>query len=155
MGFAEIQVIRPPSYPILHFTLVGVVNSIRLKHNVAQIVQCAPEAAEILSQYGAEKHREIASQLSLNFFVLWTHVFSLLAHREFWYMPSSPRGSVRPIFPMRWTFFRDCVTFVNFCTLNWSQDFVLFRGLHEDVGGSSSRSILNQLSYIFNVAPEF
>ena len=39
---------------------------------------------------------------------------------------------------MRWTFFRDCVTFVNFCALNWSHDFVLFRGLHEDFGGSSS-----------------
>ena len=43
--------------------------------------------------------REIASQVSLSFFVLWTHVFSLLAHREFWYMPSTPRGSVEPIFP--------------------------------------------------------
>ena len=61
--------------------------------------------------------REIASQFSLSFFVLWTHVFSLLAHREFWYMPSTPRGSVGPILPMRWTFSRDCVTFVNFCTL--------------------------------------
>ena len=30
---------------------------------------------------------------------------------------------------MRWTCLRDCVTFVNFCTLDWSQDFVLFRGL--------------------------
>ena len=48
------------------------------------------------------------------FFVLWAQVFSLLAHREFWYMPSTPRGSVGPIFPMQWTFFRDCVTFVNF-----------------------------------------
>ena len=53
--------------------------------------------------------REIASQFSLSFFVLWTHVFSLLAHREFWYMPSTPRGSVGPILPMRWTFSRDCV----------------------------------------------
>ena len=48
--------------------------------------------------------REKASQFSLSFFVLWTHVFSLLAHREFWYMPSTPQGSVRPIFHMRWTF---------------------------------------------------
>ena len=36
-----------------------------------------------------------------------------------------------------------------------SQDFVLFRGLHEDFGGSSSSNILNQVSYIFNVATEF
>ena len=32
---------------------------------------------------------------------------------------------------------------------------MLFRGLHEDFGGSSSWSILNQLSCIFNVATEF
>ena len=42
--------------------------------------------------------REIASQFSLSFFVLWTHIFSLLAHREFWYMPSTPRSSAGPIF---------------------------------------------------------
>ena len=34
--------------------------------------------------------------------------------------------------------FRDCVTFMSFFTLNWSQDFVLFRGLREDFGRSSS-----------------
>ena len=43
--------------------------------------------------------REIASQFSLSVLVLWTHVFSLLAHREFLYFPSTPRGSVGPIFP--------------------------------------------------------
>ena len=43
--------------------------------------------------------RELASQFSLTFFVLWTHVFSLLAHRELWYVPFTPRGSVGPIFP--------------------------------------------------------
>ena len=80
-------------------------------------MQCAPEAAKILSQYGAEKHqRKSISQFSLSFFVLRTHVLSLLAHREFWYMPSTPRGSVGPIFPrdglfsvtvwLSWTFAR-------------------------------------------------
>ena len=38
----------------------------------------------------------------------------------------------RTRFSTRSTFFRGTVNFVNFCTLNWSQDFVLFRGLHED-----------------------
>ena len=89
-------------------------------------MQCAPETAKILNA-ALRNTREIASQFSLSFFVLWTHIFSLLAHREFWYMPSTPRSSARPIFPRDGPFFRDCVTFVNFCTLNWSQDFVLFR----------------------------
>ena len=91
----------------------------------------------------------------MSFFVLWTHVSSLLAHREFWYMLSTPRGSEGPSFPRDRPFFRDCVTFVIFCTLYWSQDFVLFRGLHEDFGGSSSWSTNNLLSRIFNVATEF
>ena len=65
---------------------------------MTQIVQCAPENAKILNT-ALRNTREIASQFSLSFFVLWTHIFSLLAHREFWYMPSTPRSSARQIFP--------------------------------------------------------
>ena len=108
----------------------------------------APETAKI-SLNTAMRNREIASQFSLSFFVLLTHVFSLLAHREFRYMPSTPRGSIRPSFP------RDAPFSVT-VWLSWifarSQDSVLFRGLLEDFGGSSSWSMLNQLSCIFNVA---
>ena len=69
-------------------------------------------------------------------------------------MPSTPRGSVRPT--TRWTFTSVTVWLLwIFFTLNWSQDFVLFRGLHEDFGGSSSWSIPHQLSCMFNVATEF
>ena len=65
-------------------------------------------------------------------------------------MPSTPRGSVGPIFHMRWTFSVTVWLSWIFARLNWSQDFVLFRGIHEDFGGSSSWSILNQLSCILN-----
>ena len=55
MGFAEIQAIKPPSYPFflaLYPRIVGVINSIRLKNII-----CALEAAKIISQCGAEKHQ--------------------------------------------------------------------------------------------------
>ena len=91
MGLAEIQVIRPPSC---------VSNSIRFESIIwLKIVQCAPEGAKNSLNTALRNTREMASQFSLSFFVLWTHAFSLLAHREFWYVPSTPRGSVGPIFP--------------------------------------------------------
>ena len=123
----------------LYPRFLGVINSICLKAQYGlTLCNVLRKLLKFSFNTALRITREIASQFSLSFFVLWTHVFSLLAHREFWYMPSTPRGSVGPILPMRWTFSRDCVTFVNFFTLNWSQDFVLFRGLHEDFGGSSS-----------------
>ena len=94
---------------------------------------------------------------SLSFFVLRTLVLSLLAHREF-FGTCPPRHEARLdqfSHAMDFFFFCDCVTFVNFCMPIWTQDFVLFRGLHEDFGGSSSWSILNQLSCTFKVATEF
>ena len=118
-------------------------------------MQCAPEAAKILSQYGAEKHqRDSISVLVELLCTLDSRLFSAGASRILVHALHAKRLG-RTNFPTRWTFFRDCVTFVNFCTLNWSQDFVPFRGLYEDFGGSSSWSILNQLSCIFKVATEF
>ena len=118
----------------LYPRFVGVINSIRLKAQYGlKLCNVLWKLLKFSHNTALRNTREIAaSQFSLSFFVLWTHVFSLLAHREFWYMPSTPRGSVAPILPMRWTFFSDCVTFVNFCTFDWSQDFALFRGLQED-----------------------
>ena len=57
-----------------------------------------------LSQNTALRNtREIASQFSLSFFVLWTQVFSLLVHREFWYIIDATRLG-RTNFPSRCTF---------------------------------------------------
>ena len=75
---------------------------------MAWIVQCAPEAAEILSHYGAEKHQR--NSISVLVELLCTLDPPSFLCREFWYMPSTPRGSVGPIFPVWWTFLRDCVT---------------------------------------------
>ena len=118
MGFAEIRVIRPPSYPIfaLYPRFVGVINSIRLKAHYG-LKLCNVLRMLMFLNAALRNNREIASLFHLSFFVPWTHVFSLLAHRGFWYMPSTQRGSVGPTFPMRWTLFRDCVTFVDFACL--------------------------------------
>ena len=85
----------------LYPCFAGVANSIRLK------TQCGLKLCNALRKLlkfslntALRNAREIASQFSLGFFVLWTHVFSLLAHREFFFGTSStPRGSVGPIFP--------------------------------------------------------
>ena len=85
--------------------------SIRLKkHNMAYIVQCAREAVKIISQYDAEKHQRKSISVLID-------LLCTLDSREFWYIPSTPRGSVRPIFPRDGPFFRDCMTFVYFALL--------------------------------------
>ena len=66
---------------------------------MAQIVQCVWNLLNFSLNTALRNTREIASQFSLGLFVLWTRVFCLLARREFWFVPSTPRGSVRPIFP--------------------------------------------------------
>ena len=75
---------------VLNFALyprfVGVINSIRLMI------------------WLTEKHQRNSISVLVELLCTLTHVFSLLAHREFRYMPSTPRSSERPIFPMRWTF---------------------------------------------------
>ena len=118
-------------------------------------MQCAPEAAKILSQYGAEKHqRNSISVLIKLLCTLDSRLFSAGASRILVHALHATRLG-RTNFPKRWTFFSVTVWLSwIFCTLNWSQDFVLFRGLHENFGGSSSWSILNQLSCIFKVATE-
>ena len=133
------QEIRPPSYPILHFTLASLEGSIPKvsKHNMAWIVQCAPEAAEILSHYGAEKHQR--NSISVLVELLCTLDPPSFLCREFWYMPSTPTRLGR-------------TNFSRAMDLSpWLCD-VPFSSLHEDFGGSSSWSIHNQLSCIFNVA---
>ena len=140
----------------LYLCFVGVINSIRVETQYGlNCALCSGSCSNSLSIRRWETPEKTASQFSLSF-VLWTHFFSLLAHREFWYMPSTPRGSVGTDFSNAMDLFSVTVWLLwNFCTLDWSQDFVLFRGLHEDFGGSSSWCILNQVSCIFNVATEF
>ena len=132
----------------LYLCFVGVADSIRLKSIIwLKIVQCAPEAAKILSQYGAEKHqRDSISVLVELLCTLDSRLFSAGASRILVHALHAKRLG-RTNFPTRWTFFRDCVTFVNFCTLNWSQDFLLFRGLYEDFGGSSRFKVATEFSH--------
>ena len=105
-----------------------------------KIVQCVPEVAKIFTQYDAEKHKSNSiSVLAELLCTLDSRLFSADASRILIHALHDTRLG-KTNFPTRWTFtfFRDCVTFVIFFTLDWSQDFVLFRGLYEDFGGSSS-----------------
>ena len=110
-------------------------------------MQCAPEAAKILSQYGAEKHqRNSISVLVELICALDSRLFSAGASRILVHALHATR--LRPIYPrdgpfsvtvwLSWIFAR----LIGLTT-------VLVRGRHEDFGGSSSWSILNQLSWIF------
>ena len=118
-------------------------------------MQCAPEAAKILSQYGAEKHQRNSISVLVGLpCTLDSRLFSAGASRILVHALHATRLG-RTNFPTRWTFFSVTVWLLwIFCAPKWSQDFVLFRGLHEDFGGSSSWSILNLLSCMFIVATE-
>ena len=112
---------------------------------MALIVQCAPEAAKILSQYVAEKHqRNSISVLVELLFTLDSRLFSAGAPRILVHALHATRLG-RTNFSHAMDLFPWLCDFVNFCT----------RGLQEDFGGSSSWSILNQLSCTFNVATDF
>ena len=115
-----------------------VINSIRLKTQYDYKLCNVLLKLLKLSQYGAEKHqRNSISVLVELLCTLDSRLFTTGASRILVHALHATRLG-RTNFPTRWTFFRDCVASVSFCTLNWSQDFVLFRGLHEDFGGSSS-----------------
>ena len=105
-------------------------------------MQCAPEAAKILSQYGSEKHqRNSISNLVELLCTLDSRLFSAGASRILVHALHATRLG-RTNFSHAMGFFRDCVNFVNFCTLNWSQDFVLFHGLHEVLGARRPEAFL-------------
>ena len=80
-------------------------------------MQCAQEAAKILSQYGTEKHqRNSISVLVELLCTLDSRLFSAGASRIL--VHALHATTLRKTnFPTRWTFFRDCVTFVNFARL--------------------------------------
>ena len=82
-----------------------------------KILQCDPEAAKIISQYGAEIHqRNSISVLVELLCTLDSRLFSAGASRILVHALHATRLD-RTNFPTRWTFFRDCVTFVNFARL--------------------------------------
>ena len=117
-------------------------------------MQCAPEAAERLSHNTVLRNtRETASHFSLSFFVLWTHVFFLGSSIILVHALHATRLG-RTNFSTRQTFPWHCVTFVNFCSPNWSQDFVLVRGLHEDLAARRPEALFTNCR-IFNAALNF
>ena len=80
-------------------------------------MQCAPEAAKIISQYGAEKHnRNCISVLVELLCTLDSRLFPAGASRILVRALHATRLG-RTKFPTRWTFFRDCVPSVNFARL--------------------------------------
>ena len=120
---------------------------------MAYIVQCTPEAAKILFQYGAEKDkRNSISVLDELLCTLDSRLFSAGASRILVHALHATRlgrtkiSHAMDLFP--WL--------CNFCDF-----FARLIGLKTlcssvgDFGGSSSWSILNQLSCIFNVVTEF
>ena len=67
VGFAETRTAVVPNFA-LYPCFVGVVKSIRLKNIIwLKFVQCAPEAAKILSQYGTEKHQRNSISVLVEF----------------------------------------------------------------------------------------
>ena len=123
----------------LHPCFVGVASSIRLKAQYGfKLSNVLRKLLKILSQDGAENPQRNSISVLVELLCTFdSRLFSADTSRTLVHALHATRLG-RTNFPTRWTFFRDCVTFVNFCTLNWSPDFVHFRGLHEDFGGSSS-----------------
>ena len=71
-----------------------------------KIVQCASEAAKILSQYGAEKRQRNSISVLVGLLcTLDSRLLSVDASRIFFGTSSTPRGSVGKIFPSDVPFF--------------------------------------------------
>ena len=141
--FAEFQVMRPSSYPILHFTLAvtSIVGCLKifwcLRLDMHIVLRNLPS---IRSQHGAEKHQrssisvlvELSGTLDSRHFSAGASLLSLVL--EFWFVPSAPRACDG----------LSAVTQCSFCEslhVQMVSRRVFFRRLLEDFGGSESWNI--------------
>ena len=95
-----------------------------------------------LSQHGVEKHQR-------NSISVFVELLCTLDSRPFFWLianfgscPARHEAEQDQFFHATDLFPWHCVTFVNFCTPNWSQDFVLFRGIHEDLAARRPEALL-------------